>query len=518
MLQLFRFFLPYQVVLTAEAKRGINEFDKLFIRRNQYIATIFLLLCTGNLVVFVANGFRDPATLLIASIFLIAGSLITYLNRKAKAIYYSPYFAVVIFGTMATLISKLLTFSGATYSSIMFVVFSSIFLLLPSYKPILAFYILSAIGNNVLVATLPVDEAERLYLFGNTNLPIFIGGVAMTISAVLVERMVKALIDRSFESEQQRGKTQALLEELQKSIQVLSGVKEAVQLNINNTGKTTHLIHIGFDEVARGVQQQAISVSEMLDMLTESDRSINEVAERSRRMKFSSIETVELTTNGNDIIAGASQHMSEVSLIVQDMNVSIEELRKQNHEIRSIVSTITEISNQTNLLALNAAIEAARAGEHGRGFAVVSSEVRKLADHSGQAALQIEDILMSLQIKTDQLAEQFETTKSKLTLGKQSVLHSEEALVRIAEIAKHALEQASVVESSNQLIKSSSGELVSELNTIAGVTQQSSAASEQITASVAEQILMVQQIESSFKQLDELMVRLEKLAFENKAS
>ena len=65
--------------------------------------------------------------------------------------------------------------------------------------------------------------------------------------------------------------------------------------------------------------------------------------------------------------------------------------------IKFMADTIGSIAEQTNLLALNAAIEAARAGEQGKGFAVVAEEVRKLAEGSSQAVINIKDTIFKVQ-------------------------------------------------------------------------------------------------------------------------
>jgi len=102
--------------------------------------------------------------------------------------------------------------------------------------------------------------------------------------------------------------------------------------------------------------------------------------------------TGEMTTAAGSVreaAVGVAAFAKEAQADAQTAQGTVESLRVSTDEIRSAVRLITQIADQTRLLALNATIEAARAGQAGRGFAVVATEVKDLADESGQSSKSI---------------------------------------------------------------------------------------------------------------------------------
>lgn len=104
--------------------------------------------------------------------------------------------------------------------------------------------------------------------------------------------------------------------------------------------------------------------------------------------------------------------VSQSSTIAMSVSTTMDKMDSSTKAISGILGEITFIADQTRLLALNAAVEAARAGEHGRGFAVVADEVTKLANRSGQAAINIKKLVMDVQRESHQAMTEVEALAS----------------------------------------------------------------------------------------------------------
>ncbi|SDV46386.1 methyl-accepting chemotaxis protein [Chitinasiproducens palmae] len=106
---------------------------------------------------------------------------------------------------------------------------------------------------------------------------------------------------------------------------------------------------------------------------------------------------VALAGTGQDGLSRMSETMQQVMGAAGSISAKLAILNEKAGNINQVVSTISKVADQTNLLSLNAAIEAEKAGEYGRGFGVVATEIRRLADRTAVATYDIEQMVREMQ-------------------------------------------------------------------------------------------------------------------------
>ncbi len=151
------------------------------------------------------------------------------------------------------------------------------------------------------------------------------------------------------------------------------------------------------EESSKGAEVQRDRSTETASAMEEMNATVLEVAQNASDAAGSAEEARLKAMEGSGIVKKVVEAISLVQDQAMGLQQNMSVLGEQAQDIGRIMNVISDIADQTNLLALNAAIEAARAGEAGRGFAVVADEVRKLAEKTMQATVEVEKAISNIQ-------------------------------------------------------------------------------------------------------------------------
>lgn len=108
-------------------------------------------------------------------------------------------------------------------------------------------------------------------------------------------------------------------------------------------------------------------------------------------------QTADLAEQGQSGLSNLDSTMDRLAQAANAMAARLAAIREEAAEITGVVTTISKVADQTNLLSINAAIEAEKAGEQGLGFLVLAREIRRLADQTAVATLDIEQMVKQMQ-------------------------------------------------------------------------------------------------------------------------
>jgi len=225
-------------------------------------------------------------------------------------------------------------------------------------------------------------------------------------------------------------------------------------------------------QLAEGSSQQAAAIQETSAELKELESLSQKSASDSQETNRRAVETSSTAQKGSDVVA--------------DLVIAMENIVEGGNKITNVAKEIENVAFQTNLLALNAAVEAARAGEAGAGFAVVSEEVRNLAQRVKESAQTTTDIVEKNKRLADEGITKVTNTKESL----DDILSSTEKVAALINgIAMASDSQAKGVDHIEKAI--------SEMNNVvqsnSANAEEASSASEELSAQAASMKYMVEE-------------------------
>lgn len=242
--------------------------------------------------------------------------------------------------------------------------------------------------------------------------------------------------------------------------------------------------------------QQVAHTTNAVDNLETMSTSIRNVADTMYQAEENSKVTAKLSQQGSEAVQKVAQEIEEISNTAKDTVEQVNILNDRAREIGDIVNVIRGISEQTNLLALNAAIEAARAGESGRGFAVVADEVRQLAQRTGDATGEIEQMINQVQENTQASVQAMQRTVPKVDNGLLLTREANELLSEIKTQADDSLAKVlEVVQATNSQVET----VNSTVNGVQEIAQMSKDASVSLRNNTAEAAAL-EQLSGKLKQ------------------
>ncbi|MBU4201292.1 MAG: methyl-accepting chemotaxis protein [Verrucomicrobia bacterium] len=222
---------------------------------------------------------------------------------------------------------------------------------------------------------------------------------------------------------------------LRQAITTMIHSLESVVSQMGKSGVLVTASRAQIDTSARqlesAVTQQAASINEAGATSKEISTTTQQLAQTMDQVTQSATETATLAGGGVTSLADMKTAVQSLMESTPQIAAKLGLISQKTSNINQVVVTIVKVANQTNLLSLNASIEADKAGEYGLGFSVVASEIRRLADQTAVAALDIENMVAEMRTAVSEGVAAVGNYTSQAQISSEKIVKLSDDLSRI---------------------------------------------------------------------------------------
>ncbi|GEM_PF-763438 len=261
-------------------------------------------------------------------------------------------------------------------------------------------------------------------------------------------------------------------------------------------------------EMAATLKEQQASANEVASTSVEIGSTAKEISATTKDLgrTMSDVASVseqaaELASGGQAGLSRLEATMKQIMGATASISGKLAILNEKTANINSMVTTINKVADQTNLLSLNAAIEAEKAGEYGQGFAVVATEIRRLADQTAVATYDIEQMVKEMQSAVSAGVMGMDKFAEEVRRGNDEVCGVTVQLVQIIQQVQTLTPRFESVNEGMQMQSTAAGQISDALAQLGDTAQQSAQALRQNSEAIEQLMKAAHGLQAAASQL-----------------